>query len=106
MDICYSSRCKFLCPKAGLHTTDISAAIELDRLGFDVLFYYNGKFVGYLVYAGEIDKVSDISLDVDCGTVYYCREMDRYIPMIQDEVFNSKPLVKAIKLTHSEFLVH
>lgn len=106
MDICYSSRCKFICPRAGISTTDIKTAVDLNCMGFDVLFYYNGKYVGELVYGGEVDKVSDISLNASCGTTFYCKELKGFVPIIQEEVYNSKPLVRVREVTYSEFILN
>lgn len=105
MDICYSSRCKFICQGAGLSTTDIKTAVELNCMGFDVLFYYNGKYVGELIYAGEVDKVSDISLGLNCGTTFFCKETNSFVPIMQEEIINSRPLVRVREVTYSEIFI-
>ena len=106
MDIGYSTSCKFICSGMGFSTTDMETAIEMSEMGFTVLFYYNGKYVGELVYGGEIEKLEDIPTKVSCGTTFFCKEVEAFIPIIQEEVYNSKPLVKYQRFSYLDFLVH
>lgn len=106
MDIGYSSSCKFICSGMRFSTTDMETAIELSEMGFTVLFYYNGKYVGELVYGGEIEKFSEVPTNVGCGTTFFCKEVNGFVPIIQEEVYNSKPLVKFQKFSYPKLFVH
>ena len=100
MDRFYNSRCKFLCREAGLVTKNLEDALEISQSGFDVLFYYNGKYVGELIYGGEIETISDMP-ETSYGMVFYCHETKGFCCHIQDKILNAKPLVEIHTVTYS-----
>ena len=99
----YNKKCKFICKQLGIYTSDLQRAIEWEIIGFDVLFYYNGKYVGELIYGGEIDDVSNIPDEAPYGEVFLCGK-DFYCH-IQDEIMKSKPLITEFSFTYSEILI-
>lgn len=99
----YNTKCKFICKQLGTYTSDLHRALQWEKVGFDVLFYYNGKYVGELIYGGEIDDVLNIPDEAPYGEVFLCGK-DFYCH-IQEEVLKSKPLIKHFSITYSEFLI-
>lgn len=104
MPACYSHRCKFICPTLGVFTRNLHIALEWEQMGFDVLFYYNGKYVGELIYSGEFDLISELP-DAPVGSVFKCRELGGFYITIPEKVLRSKPLINYSAITFSTVFV-